>query len=153
MSFGDWLKKERAARNLTQRALSRIANGEVSAGMIARLEGDDVGYSQAMVVRIADALSGPEADEDERELLRREALAASVGLDQELEAIPDDETLQSQILGYTGSDPILRSAAATARGVQEALLSAAEMQKKLDSAEEIPEGESVSTSKIRRRRA
>lgn len=121
--------------------------------MIARLEGDDVGYSQAMVVRIADALSGPEADEDERELLRREALAASVGLDQELEAIPDDETLQSQILGYTGSDPILRSAAATARGVQEALLSAAEMQKKLDSAEEIPEGESVSTSKIRRRRA
>lgn len=81
MSFGTWLREERTRRGLTQRALAALSDGGVSSGMVARLENDDVGYSQAMILRIADALAGPDADEDERESLRREALAASVGME------------------------------------------------------------------------
>ena len=89
MTFGQWIKSERERRGLTQRALA--ARAEVSAGMVGRLETGSVGYSQAMVIQIAEALAGPDATDDDIESLRREALAASVGLGQEIVRHPTDD--------------------------------------------------------------
>lgn len=86
MIFGNWLRDERKRRALTQRGLA--ARSGVSPAMIGRLEKGTVGFSQSMVIRLADALAGPDADEQTRERLRQEAMAASVGIE-----LPDIEDM------------------------------------------------------------
>lgn len=109
LKFGMWLKNQRQGRNLTQRDLALRAG--ISAGMVARLEAGDVGYSLRMVDDLADALIGDEVTEVERERMRDVARAASAGFDLlDLERIPDDERLAEFLHAYEGDDPRLIAA-------------------------------------------
>lgn len=78
--FGAWLKKQRTRRGWSSERFAEeigISQGSVSLYERGQREPRD----RATILLIADALAGPDADEDEREALRREALAASVGIE------------------------------------------------------------------------
>lgn len=112
-SLGNWLVSTRERFGVSQRALARLSG--VSQAQISKIEAGIVGSEVKTLDLLVTALAGP----DEVEALRREALAASVGL--EMESIPDDEELQRRIVAYEGTDPILSAAAATAKGMKEIL--------------------------------
>lgn len=143
-AFATWLKRARANKGWSGERLAEEIG--TSQGTISMYERGQRHPHRERAVLLASALG-----EDPREAL--EALMADTpGLDQELERVADDEELQSRILAYDGPNPILRSASATARGVEEALMSAQEMKKILDEATVIEDDEPMNTSKITRRR-
>lgn len=143
-SFSKWLKAARQRKGISGEQLAAAVGASQS--MISAYERGFRLPRRERAVLLASALG-----EDPREAL--EALMADTpGLDQELERVADDEELQSRILAYDGPNPILRSASATARGVEEALMSAQEMKKILDEATVIEDDEPMNTSKITRRR-
>jgi transcriptional regulator with XRE-family HTH domain len=55
MIFGEWLKKQRTERKITQRDLAAAAS--ISFSMVSRLENGQVGHSPEMLERIVDALA------------------------------------------------------------------------------------------------
>lgn len=153
--FGAWLKTERERRGLTALALAEKSG--YSHVTIHNIEHGKKGVKRDTVEAIANALASDSASSADRKRLCDSALLAAgfsplQGVEQELERLVDDEYLQSRILAYDGPNPILRSASATARGVEEALLSAQEMKKIIDESEEIGDDEPLSTSKIKRQR-
>jgi transcriptional regulator with XRE-family HTH domain len=148
-SLGEWLIAARERAGISQRSLSRSSG--ISQAQISKIEAGLVGSEPKTLGALVVALAGPDATPEEVESLRREALAASVGLSGEMEKEPNEEYLQSQVLGYTGDNPILRAAATTARAVKEGI-TAQDVAEAMEEAEEVPDGERFSTSKITRRR-
>jgi transcriptional regulator with XRE-family HTH domain len=89
MSFGEWLKAERQKRSWTLEMMADKA--DTTHASISRLESGRAGASQKMVTRIAEALAGENALPETVERLRKEGLAALVGLEPEMERVIDDE--------------------------------------------------------------
>lgn len=120
-SFGQWLRSERKSRRLTLESLAERTGGDLTYVAIGDWERGKRSPRPASLDLLVSALAGPDATPEDVEALRREALAASVGLSGEIERVPDDEELQRRIVAYDGPNPILSAAAATARGMKEAL--------------------------------
>ena len=112
-NFGDWLREERDRRGWDQPDVATRA--DTSIPTISRLETGARSPSRKLAIRIAEALGA-----DPREAL--EALMADTpGLEPvvEMTGVPDEEYLQEGIMGYSGPNPILSAAAATARSMQQ----------------------------------
>lgn len=90
-TFGAWLRQERNRRGMTGERLAEMVGGGMSQGRISSYERGIKEPERASVLLIATALAGPDATPDEVEALRREALAASVGLTREIERVPVDD--------------------------------------------------------------
>lgn len=111
--LGRWLKSHREEKKLTQMELAYAAG--TTPATISRIEKGNQGATEKRVVQIATALGA-----DPREAL--EALMADTpGLEPlpEMTSEPDGEYLQDSIMAYTGTNPILNAAAATARSMKE----------------------------------
>jgi transcriptional regulator with XRE-family HTH domain len=88
--FGKWLRAERTDRGLTGEALAFLIGGGMSQGRISSYERGIKKPERDSILQIADALAGPDADEETREALRKEALTASVGIEQ-IQRLPTDD--------------------------------------------------------------
>jgi transcriptional regulator with XRE-family HTH domain len=78
-SFSEWVKTERDRRGWTQQVLADQA--DTTKATISRYEtGERTPHEESTLHRIADALAGPDADEETRARLRSEARAAAAGL-------------------------------------------------------------------------
>ena len=113
-NFGEWLKKERLAKNLSGRDLAEIA--DTTHASVSRFETGDRNPSRRMATQLAQALGA-----DPREAL--EALMADTPGYSELpepERIPDEEELLAGIQAYTGDHPVLMSAKAFQKALADA---------------------------------
>lgn len=110
--FAKWLRETREARGLSMNELSKKAG--VSHVTVSTLESGKASSSKKMVIKLAaalevdplpglDALSADALGRDEPEIIRE----------------PDEEYLQESIMAYSGPNPILNAAAATARSMKE----------------------------------
>lgn len=105
--LGRWLKSHREEKKLTQMELAYAAG--TTPATISRIEKGNQGATEKRVVEIAKAMGA-----DPREAL--EALQAdTVGLEPEIERIPNEDELQRALMGYHGTDPALNIAAASYR--------------------------------------
>lgn len=68
-----------------------MVGGKMSQGRISSYERGIKEPERESVLAIVAALAGPDATHEEVEALRREALAASVGLTREIERVPVDD--------------------------------------------------------------
>jgi transcriptional regulator with XRE-family HTH domain len=96
MIFGEWLKKQRTERKITQRDLAAAAS--ISFSMVSRLENGQVGHSPEMLERIVDALA---STPEEAPMLLQEAKAASAGLPPPNPAI---EALAARLASLSAED-------------------------------------------------
>ena len=78
MTFGEWLRAQRLQRGWTLEMLAERAN--TTHASISRLESGRASASKKMALRLVNALAGTSADPAVVEMLRRDALAALVGL-------------------------------------------------------------------------
>lgn len=85
--FGEWLKAARKERGLSLRALAELSG--ISHVSIDKAEKGG-GMRRSTLDLVVNALAGPDADEETREALRHEALAASVGIEQ-IQRVPTDD--------------------------------------------------------------
>ncbi len=107
MNFGEWLKAERQKRGWTLEMMADKA--DTTHASISRLESGRAGASQKMVARIAEALAGEDALPETVERLRKEGLAALVGLEPEIEREPWHEDTLEVAHFYNGiADPRMR---------------------------------------------
>lgn len=77
--LGDWLNATMKKYGVSQRELARRTG--ISQAQISKIASGGSGSKGESLVLIADALAGPDATEEDREALRREALAHSVGIE------------------------------------------------------------------------
>lgn len=89
--FGEWLRRERKSRRLTLEALAERTGGELTHVGIGDWERGKRTPRPSSLDLLVAALAGPDATPEEVEALRREALAASVGLSREIERVPVDD--------------------------------------------------------------
>ncbi len=115
--LGEWIKQKRVERKLSLRELAELAGIAHSSLDKAERGG---GVRESTLELIVRALAGEEADTEELRELMVEARRVRAGLS-ELEAQPDEEYLQNALMGYTGSDPVLTAARATAESVSRAI--------------------------------
>jgi transcriptional regulator with XRE-family HTH domain len=127
-TFGDWLRAERSARNLTQEALAERIGDGLTHVAVGDWERGKRKPRPRNVDALADALAGPDADEETRDRLRTEARAAAAGIDlPELERDPDPEHVAQFLADYSGPDPAIAGAAQTYKAVRRAMAEAEEM--------------------------
>lgn len=126
VEFGAYLRQMRRVFDVKQADLAlRLGKSQAAVSDIER--GDRADISSEEVVAVLSALVEGRKELEAKlgelvqEGMRQAGLLYTGALLQELESIPDDEELQRRIVAYEGPNPILSAAAATARGMRDAL--------------------------------
>lgn len=113
--LGAWLKNEREKKGLTQMELAHMAG--TTPATISRIEDGKQGAKPQRVADIARALGiDPQAALD---VLSADA-SVKAGI-VEVERVADEDELQRALMAYTGTNPILSAARATAESVAGAI--------------------------------
>lgn len=110
LPFNKWLRVKRGEKGLTQGAFGKMVGIDQSG--ISRLENGIGNLEVETVTAIGKALGDVDG------ALYAAKISAEGALP-EIEREPDEEYLQESIMAYSGPNPILSAAAATARSMKE----------------------------------
>lgn len=109
VTFGDWLKAQRKSRKLTQEVVAERIGGGFSYVAVGDWERGKRNPRPENIIAVADALAGPDAADEDRDAMRREARLAAAGVLEEnlpeIEREPDEEFIFDSLHAYKGSDP------------------------------------------------